>query len=95
MWDAVYSKQSKLDEDYVMDKNMKSISLSVWFDENGKIKPSRWHCGSKILDLVVLRNEEKEESIRYTCRCDDDDEWEYFVVTLIFDKHELKWYVEE
>ena len=47
MWDAFYSKQSKLDEDYVMDKNMKSISLSVWFDENGKIKPSRE--GVKIL----------------------------------------------
>ena len=95
MWDAFYSKKSKSDEDYVMDKNMKSISLSVWFDENGKIKPSRWHLGGKILDLLILRNEEKDEIIRYTCRCDDDDEWEYFVATLIFDKHELKWYVEE
>lgn len=51
--------------------------------------------GGKILDLLILRNEEKDEIIRYTCRCDDDDEWEYFVATLIFDKHELKWYVEE
>ena len=78
-----------------VDKTLKSISVSVWFDENGKMNPSRWHFGSKILDLLVLRNEEKDEIIRYTCRCDDDDEWEYFVATLIFDKHELKWYVEE
>ena len=55
MWDAFYSKQSKLDEDYVMDKNMKSISLSVWFDENGKIKPSRWHCLLLCQDLVQVK----------------------------------------
>lgn len=78
-----------------MDKILKSISVSVWFDENGKINPSRWHFGGKVLDLLVLQNEENNENIRYTCRCDDDDEWEYFMATLIFNKYELKWYVEE
>ena len=78
----------------IMSKILEPISISVWFDKNGYMKPSRWHYGSKILDLSVLQETQEGQMIRYICRCADDDEWEYFEAVIVFDKQVLKWYVE-
>ena len=77
-----------------MDKILRPIDVSVWFDHNGWFRPSRCHIGSCILDLHVLQETDEGETIRYICKCDNDDEWEYSYKTFIFNKRDMRWYME-
>lgn len=47
-----------------------------------------------ILDLHVLQETDEGETIRYICKCDNDDEWEYSYKTFIFNKRDMRWYME-
>lgn len=76
-----------------MDKILKAVDVSVWFDHKGGFRPSRCHMGSQILDLYVLQEIVEEDTIRYICKCDDDDDWEYSYKTFVFIKKDLRWYV--
>ena len=78
-----------------MSKILKPISVSVWFDPDGHIKPYRCHYRGKTLELSILQEEQEGNTIRYICRFDDDDEWEFFEAAIVFDKQELMWYVEK
>lgn len=78
-----------------MEKILEPITISVWFDDRGRIKPSHWHRGCKTLDLSVLQETDTDDSIRFICKCEDDDEWDFFAATFVFNKRELKWYVEK
>ena len=77
-----------------MDKILRAIDVSVWFDHNGWFRPSRCHIGSCILDLHVLQETDEGETIRYICKCDNDDEWEYSYKTFIFNKRVMRWFME-
>ena len=77
-----------------MDKILRAIDVSVRFDHNGWFRPSRCHIGSCILDLHVLQETDEGETIRYICKCDNDDEWEYSYKTFIFNKRDRRWFME-
>ena len=77
-----------------MSKKLEPIPVSVWFHPDGRVKPYSCHYRGKTLDLSVLQEEQKGNTIRYICRFDDDDEWEFFEATIVFDKQELTWYME-
>ena len=78
-----------------MDKILKAVTLSVWFDDHGRIKPSQWHHGYHTLKLHVLQEADTGDAIRYICKCEDEDEWNFFAATFVFLKRELRWYVEK
>ncbi len=72
-----------------MSKTLEPISISVWFDPDGHVKPYRCHYRGKTLDLSVLQEKQEGKTIRYICRFDDDDEWEFFEGTIVFESMKL------
>lgn len=57
-----------------MDKILRAVDVSVWFAHQGWFRPSTCHIGPHILDLHVLQEIDEGDTIRYICKCDDDDE---------------------
>ena len=68
-----------------MDKILRAVDVSVWFAHQGWFHPSTCHIGQEI---------NEGDTIRYICKCDDDDEWEYSYKTFIFNKRDMRWYLE-
>ncbi len=77
-----------------MDKVLKAVDISVWFCHQGWFRPSTCHIGPYIMDLHVLQEIDEGDTIRYICKCDNDDEWEYSYKTFIFNKRDMRWYLE-